>query len=140
MSTLITPSLQNPVSIEFLTMASTKRKGAVALRSENGNAQKKPRKEEKPRKTFVEKSEVLETATDSDPIAESDTTSQSGGDDGVSWPSDDDGEPDEWVGIEEGDKTGDVKPAKGAATTNSKGTVATGALNGTARFASSVYP
>ena len=31
----------------------------------------------------------LETATDSDPIEESDTTEQSGDDDGVSWPSED---------------------------------------------------
>lgn len=121
-------------------MASTKRKGAIAFRSENGNAQKKPRKEEKPGKKSIEKSAVLETATDSDPIAESDTTSQSGNDDGVSWPSDDDGEPDEWAGIEEAGKTGDVKSAKGAASTNSKGTVATGVLNGRVRFISLVYP
>ena len=37
----------------------------------------------------------LETATDSDPIVESDTTSQSGDDDGISWPSDEKVEADE---------------------------------------------
>ncbi|KAL8704379.1 MAG: hypothetical protein Q9201_002448 [Fulgogasparrea decipioides] len=40
----------------------------------------------------------LETETDSDPIVESDTTEHSGGDDGVSWPSDDDVENQEDVG------------------------------------------
>jgi len=121
-------------------MASTKRKGAVAFKSENGNAQKKPRIEEKPGKKTITKLAVLETATDSDPIVESDTTSQSGEDDGVSWPCDDDGEPDEWAGVEEDNKTGGMKTAKEAAITESKRTAANGTMNGTEQLIPCVCP
>ena len=52
--------------------------------------------------------EPLDAETDSDPIIESDTTSQSGEDDGVSWPSDNEGrdsenEVESWAGASEGD-------------------------------------
>ena len=43
----------------------------------------------------------LEAETDSDPIVESDTTSQSGDDDGISWPSD--GDEEDLVSQPEGD-------------------------------------
>ena len=60
----------------------------------------------------------LETATDSDPIVESDTTSQSGDDDGASWPSDEEHEEGEdWEGVEvaEDNDDGGVKIAAEAA-------------------------
>lgn len=57
-----------------------------------------------------DRSKIAETLTDSDPLVESDTTSESGADDGVSWPSDD--EPDEEEeaagdGIEDDGEDGD---------------------------------
>lgn len=84
-----------------------KRKGAFETKSQPGRIQKKHKKEEESHKTstFVE---PLEAATDSDPIIESDTTSQSGDDNGVSWPSDNEGgdgqtEVESWEGASEGE-------------------------------------
>ena len=57
--------------------------GVQGLKLETIDARHQPR----------DRSKIAETLTDSDPLVESDTTSQSGADDGVSWPSDD--EPDE---------------------------------------------
>ena len=87
-----------------------KRKGGPQLPDQSSS--KKVKKEEKDEKVKLEegvqgikletidarhqprdRSKIAETLTDSDPLVESDTTSQSGADDGVSWPSDD--EPDE---------------------------------------------
>lgn len=119
-------------------MASTKRKGAVAFKSEEGNARKKPKKKEKPGKKSIKKFEVLETATDSDPIVESHTTSQSDEDDGTSWPSDDDAEPDQWAGVEEDNKTGLVQSAMEVIITDSERMAVTGAMNGTEQLISCV--
>ena len=60
-------------------MVPPKRKENPNSKTHAGNVPKKPKKEEL---------RDLETATDSDPLVESDTTSQSGDHDGVSWPSD----------------------------------------------------
>ena len=94
-----------------------KRKGGSQLPDRSST--KKVKKEEKDEKVKLEegvqgikleridaghqprdRSKIAETLTDSDPLVESDTASQSGADDGVSWPSDD--EPDE-----EGEAAGD---------------------------------
>lgn len=120
-------------------MGTTKRKGVVAFKSEGGSARKKPRKDEKPGKKSIEKLQVLETATDSDPIVESDTASQSGEDDGTSWPSDDDGEPDGWAGVEEDNKTGVIKSSEETAIADPKRKAANGAMNGTEQLISCVY-
>lgn len=63
------------------------------------------------------RSKIAETETDSDPIVESDTTSQSGNDDGVSWPSEDDADgEDAWNGVEEQeDRDGGIRIAMEAA-------------------------
>ena len=79
-------------------MAAPKRKENPSSNSHTGSTHKKPRKEENLAKGS-KNAHDLETATDSDPIVESDTTSQSGDDDGVSWPSDEEIEADEaWEG------------------------------------------
>ena len=83
-------------------MAGVKRKGLLETDTQNGNATKKYKKEVRKPNTSKGK-EALEAETDSDPIIESDTASQSGDDDGVSWPSDDEGaqneeELEEWGG------------------------------------------
>lgn len=73
-------------------MAGIKRKEAPAIRSNAGSTPKKPKtgvKAKEVKKTVKAPSRNLEAETDSDPIVESDTTDQSGEDDGVSWPSDD---------------------------------------------------
>ena len=88
-------------------MAGMKRKGAFETKSQPAGIQKKHKKEEESHK--LSKPVVpLEAETDSDPIIESDTTSQSGEDDGVSWPSDNEGgdsqkEDELWEGASEGD-------------------------------------
>ena len=69
-------------------MAAVKRKNAPASWQKSGSPPKKFKEEEsaklKPKKSrFTEEAE-----TDSDPIVESDTGSESGEDDGASWPSD----------------------------------------------------
>ena len=55
-----------------------------------GNGQENSRTAFKPVKKLKVPLSDLETATDSDPIIESDTTEHSGEDDGESWPSTDD--------------------------------------------------
>ena len=106
---------------------------AVSKRKENpisnfhvGRTPKKPRKEDE-LASGSKRARDLETATDSDPIVESDTTSQSGVDDAVSWPSD---EEEKDVGVansndEEGMKIAEAtvasKPAKNTLNTNGTG-------------------
>lgn len=111
-------------------MAGIKRKTAIAFKSENDNVQKKSRKDEKPVKRSKTEIAALETATDSDPIVESDTTSQSGEDNGVDWPSEDDEEPDESVGVDEDSDDGGVKVVEGTANTHSTGPATNGVTNG----------
>ena len=98
-------------------MATPKRKENPNSRSHVGSAPKKPKKEE-PQKNDSKRAQDLETATDSDPVVESDTTSQSGDDDGVSWPSEEEvGPGEEWegVGVVEENDDGGVKIAAEAA-------------------------
>ena len=84
-------------------MAAPKRKENPSSYSHTGSTPKKSRKVEDLTNGSKNVHE-LETATDSDPIVESDTTSQSGDDDGVSWPSDEEVEADEaWEGAEVAD-------------------------------------
>ena len=94
-------------------MAASKRKENPSTKFHAGNVSKKPKKEEKLAESSVRLQE-LETATDSDPLVESDTASQSGDDDGVSWPSDEDakeGEAEDGAGLEEDSDDGEVKSA-----------------------------
>lgn len=67
-----------------------KRKSAFETKPQSGRLQKKHKKEEESHKS-PKPVQLLEAETDSDPIIESDTTSQSGEDDGVSWPSENEG-------------------------------------------------
>ncbi|KAK0509347.1 hypothetical protein JMJ35_007741 [Cladonia borealis] len=88
-------------------MAGIKRKGAFETKSQPADIQKKLKKEGESHK-LSKLVEPLEAETDSDPIIESDTTSQSGEDDGVSWPSDNEvgdsqNEVESWEGASEGD-------------------------------------
>ena len=92
----------------IVIMADMKRKRAFETRSQPGSIQKKHKKEEESHKSS-KLVEPLEAETDSDPIIESETTSQSGEDDGVSWPSDNEGgdgqkEVELWEGVSEGDR------------------------------------
>ena len=71
-------------------MAGIKRKGALDEKVRTEDRRKKQKNDGK----RLETSNLelpLETETDSDPIVESETTSQSGEDEGASWPSDDEG-------------------------------------------------
>ena len=80
-------------------MAASKRKENPNLKLQAGSTPKKPKKEVKLAKRS-KRVQDLETATDSDPLVESDTESQSGLDDGVSWPSDEEADEGEvWEGI-----------------------------------------
>ena len=84
-----------------------KRKGVFETKPQPGRIQKKHKREGESHKSS-KPIEPLEAETDSDPIIESDTTSQSGEGDGVSWPSDDEGgggqkEVESWEGVSEGD-------------------------------------
>jgi len=103
-------------------MAGIKRKSGFDLEHQAENTLKKPKKEHqsaKPSKSVQE----LEAETDSDPIVESDTTSESGDNDGVSWSSDEEKEEvDEWGGVsgEEDSDAGGVKAAANAALPISK--------------------
>ena len=84
-------------------MAAPKRKENPSSNFHTGSTRKRSRKEENIANGSKNVHD-LETATDSDPIVESDTTSQSGDDDGVSWPSDEEIEADEaWEGAEVSD-------------------------------------
>ncbi len=73
-------------------MSGTKRKNVVTP----GTQPKGSTKKQKTAPGSASKPQIrahdLETATDSDPIVESDTTEHSGDDDGASWPSDEGGE------------------------------------------------
>ena len=94
-------------------MAAPKRKEYPSSNFHTGSTHKKPRKE-KNVANGSKNAPDLETATDSDPIVESDTTSQSGDDDGVSWPSEEDVEADEaWegAGVVDENENGGVKNA-----------------------------
>lgn len=98
-------------------MTASKRKENPSSKAHAGSTPKKPKKEEKTAKRS-KRVQDLETATDSDPLVESDTTSQSGDDNGVSWPSDqetEEGESWEGVGIAEDNDDGGVKIAAEAA-------------------------
>ena len=77
-------------------MAAVKRKEPPPTRVQNGNKVKKSKKESAPKSRSTNR----ETEPDSDPIVESDTTENSGDDDGISWPDDDDDDDDddEWKG------------------------------------------
>ena len=79
-----------PHIVFIIIMAATKRKRAFETKSQHGSIQKKHKKEEESHRSS-KRVELVEAETDSDPIIESDTTSQSGEDDGVSWPSDNEG-------------------------------------------------
>ena len=102
-------------------MAAPKRKENPSSPFHTGSTRKKPRNEEK----VAERSSnihELETATDSDPIVESDTTSQSGDDDGVSWPSEeevDTGEALEGAGVIDDKEHGGAKIAETAVASKS---------------------
>ena len=96
-------------------MAGIKRKDADNPSLQGSNIHKKPRKEER----LTEKSsklQVEETATDSDPIVESDTTSQSGENDGGSWPSGTDEDGGESGGVKVDEKGSKVKVVAGTPT------------------------
>lgn len=69
-------------------MPGVKRKDISVSGIQNGSS-KKPKTGPPPLHRPKAPIADLETATDSDPIVESDTTEHSGDDDGVSWPSDD---------------------------------------------------
>ena len=80
------------------TMAGLKRKEPPSSKHQQASPTKKTKKRSTPIQKHLINFEK-ETETDSEPIVESDTNSESGEDDGVSWPEDD--EPDEFEGIEE---------------------------------------
>lgn len=69
-------------------MAGLKRKEAPITKAQASTVHKRSKKEAVHVKTSKVEPSTLEAETDSDPIAESDTTDHSGDDDGVSWPSD----------------------------------------------------
>ena len=75
-----------------------KRKENPNSNSHVGRGPKKAKKEEI-LANDPKRAQDLETATDSDPIVESDTTSQSGDDDGVSWPSEEEAEENDDEGV-----------------------------------------
>ncbi|MCJ1461487.1 pumilio domain member 6 [Pseudocyphellaria aurata] len=71
-------------------MAGLKRKVAPISKPSEDNVRKKSKKQAPQLQKSQRVVQSKETETDSDPIVESDTTEQSGEDDGVSWPSDED--------------------------------------------------
>lgn len=115
----------------FDRMAGIKRKESVGFTPQGSYIRKKPRMEEGLTKKSVKESFIAETATDSDPIVESDTTSQSGEDDGVSWPSDVAEGNEEWGGVDEDNEAGGVKVAAEAANIASNPAPLNGASTGT---------
>lgn len=115
-------------------MAAPKRKENPSSKLYASSNPKKPRKEENSPKDS-KRLQDLETATDSDPIVESDTTSHSGDDDGVSWPSDEEveaGEDEEGVGLANNNEDGGMKTAAAASASDSakKVSQANGAAQG----------
>ena len=106
-------------------MAAPKRKENPSSHFHTGSTRKKSRKEEN-LANGSKNVQDLETATDSDPIVESDTTSQSGDDDGVSWPSDEEVEADddwEGPGVVDGKEHGGLKIAEKTAGASESGKV-----------------
>ncbi|KAK4691273.1 pumilio homology domain family member 6, partial [Lecanoromycetidae sp. Uapishka_2] len=98
-------------------MAGIKRKINSDLKPHATHIVKKSKKEHESPKSSKAIQE-LEAETDSDPIIESDTTSQSGDDDGASWPSDEDNKGlNKWDGVssEEKEDDGGAKIAAEAA-------------------------
>ena len=116
-------------------MAALKRKEALVAGFQGGNIQKKPKREEKGEKKPIPSNAVpLETETDSEPIMESDTTSQSGDDDGASWPSHTESEEFGGVSIDDGNDDNGLRIAAGASgapQSASKPTFTDGATTGT---------
>ena len=99
-------------------MAGLKRKNApvhvkgVSKKQKNG-----PEKANLPKRIDI----PLEVETDSDPIVESDTNSQSGDDDGASWPSDEEEEEEDLVSQSSGDSH-KLRSSSGAKTHEVKNT------------------
>lgn len=88
-------------------MAGLKRKGGSESNSQVANTAKKVKKEHGSLNAS-KNIEELEAQTDSDQIVESETTSQSGDDDGVSWPSDEENEEiDDWAGVSDEEEQDD---------------------------------
>ncbi|KAL8700582.1 MAG: hypothetical protein Q9224_000898 [Gallowayella concinna] len=105
-------------------MAGIKRKTNSSSNNQIGGTKKQKREPVSLPKTNSTAAS-LETATDSEPIVDSDTTEHSGDDDGVSWPSDNDEEMQE---IE--DEAEPIQPRDKKPTTSSKPTDATTTTNG----------
>lgn len=91
-------------------MAGIKRKDAPSDQSSGGEPSKKHKIEASRSRISEGLVKIQETETDSDPIVESDTTENSGDDDGVSWPSDDGEDAPEFSPPEEKSHSG--KPAQ----------------------------
>ncbi|KAL9104259.1 MAG: hypothetical protein Q9163_000755 [Psora crenata] len=72
--------------------------------------------------TPSQRSNTAEVETDSDPIIESDTASQSGDDDGVSWPSDDGSDDDTGAGADLSEAEGEGNGGRAKITTKPKDT------------------
>ena len=118
--------------IDRPAMAASKRKENPSTKVHAGNASKKPKKEGKLAESSI-RLQDLETATDSDPLVESDTASQSGDDDGVSWPSDEDakeGEAGDGVEFEEDNDDGEVESAAVASQSAKKASNINGIASG----------
>ncbi|KAL6717944.1 Pumilio y domain member 6 [Lecanora helva] len=99
------------IGFVFIDMAGIKRKEADVSGRQGGHIRKKSKNAETPVNKSTKESYIRETATDSDPIEESDTVSQSGEDDGVSWPSDAKEGDEAWGRLEEDNEAGVVKIA-----------------------------
>ena len=113
-------------SFQHQAMAGTKRNSTT-----NGNnVSKKSRIEGTSKRKSPKGKLVEETATDSDPIVESDTASQSGEDDGTSWPSEVEEKGREFDGIEEDNEEGGISIAAHAAQTEPKPSASNGASAG----------
>ena len=98
-------------------MVALKRKGAREAEKIPGSPSKRL-KEDRHDVSALKKSRFTEEAeTDSDPIVESDTGSESGEDDGASWPSDDEQETREDVGGGIDNGTGALQIAADASNT-----------------------
>lgn len=95
-------------------MAGLKRKEAPITKAHASTVHKRSKKEAVHVKTSKVEPSTLEAETDSDPIAESDTTDHSGDDDGVSWPSDEEeGVKDETPLTQSARDNGSIKEATG---------------------------
>jgi len=95
-------------------MAGLKRKEAPITKAHASTVHKRSKKEAAHVKTSKVEPSTLEAETDSDPIAESDTTDHSGDDDGVSWPSDEEEDfKDETLLTQSATDNGSIKEATG---------------------------